>query len=294
MRFSFPIVNMAAFALLSISNATVNGQTTESPQQLVQKTVDHELSAAQNGPRFLAADRKEAGHGSQTKLLIDTNQGPVGLLVAVDDKPLTQEQRQAEDHRLDALVHNPDELRKKEKSAKEDADRVCRIMKALPNAFLYEPAGTEPGTQEVGKPGDELIRLKFRPNPNYQPPSRIEQVLMGMQGTIAIDPKQHRIARIDGTLIEEVSFGWGILGHLDSGGHYLVEQADVGGGNWDVTRMNLSFTGKLLILKSLNIKSSEVITDVHPVPPNLSFAQGVDLLKTRAAQLPATTAAKTP
>ena len=48
------------------------------------------------------------------------------------------------------------------------------------------------------------------------------------QGVILIDPTECRIAKIDGTLFKEVSFGWGILGHLDKGGHFLVEQRDVG------------------------------------------------------------------
>ena len=66
--------------------------------------------------------------------------------------------------------------------------------------------------------------------------------LSGMQGVVVIDPEASRIARIDGTLFKEVSFGWGILGHLDKGGHFLVEQRDVGDGSWDISRMSLNFT----------------------------------------------------
>jgi len=43
--------------------------------------------------------------------------------------------------------------------------------------------------------------------------------------------------------------------------------------------MDLAFTGKLLLFKSLNFKSTEVYSDFHPVPADLSFAQGVELLK---------------
>jgi len=106
-----------------------------------------------------------------------------------------------------------------------------------------------------------------------------------MEGFLLIDPVSRRIARIDGTLFKEVGFGWGILGHLDKGGHFLVEQSDVGDGSWEVSRMSLSFTGKILIFKSIAIKSEEVFSGFRRVPADTTFAQGVDLLKAEEAKL---------
>jgi hypothetical protein len=180
-------------------------------------------------------------------------------------------------------VRNPDELNRKRKQEKEDADHTERIMRALPDAFLYREDGTQAGSATVGHLGDELIRLKFRPNPNYNPPTRVEQVLTGMSGELLIDAKQKRIAEIDGTLQKDVGFGWGILGHLDEGGHFLVQQAVVEDHTWDITRMQLAFTGKILLIKKLNIQSTDIFFDFHPVPANLTFAQGVELLKKQAA-----------
>ena len=289
MRFDqLQALRLVVFALLAISGGTipVSGQTaSESPLQLIRETVDHEVAASNGSAKFMFTDRKETAHGAQTELLIETNEAMAGMVAAINDKPLTAERRRAEEGRLARLLDHPDELRKKQKAEKEDSERVNRIVKALPSAFLYEPDGTEIGSRSVGKPGDPLIRLKFRPNPKYQPSSHVEQVLVGMQGSVAIDARQHRIARIDGTLVREVSFGWGILGHLDQGGHFLVEQGDVGQGEWELTRMDLAFTGKILLLKSLSIKSDEVFSDFRPVAPTLTFAQGVELLKKQAGEL---------
>ena len=106
-----------------------------------------------------------------------------------------------------------------------------------------------------------------------------------MQGFVLIDSEARRIARIDGTLFKEVGFGWGILGHLDKGGHFLVEQRDVGDGSWDISRMSLSFTGKILLFKSIAIKSDEVFSDFRRVPADTTFAQGVEMLKAEEAKL---------
>jgi hypothetical protein len=257
----------------------------ESPVELVRRTVQRETAPGNSNVRAMFLDRKETPHGSQTKLIVETRDGMAGMLVAINDKPLTPEQRSAEEARLSELANNQEALKKKQKSEKEDEERETRIMKALPDAFLYEPDGTTGGNQTIGKAGDQLVRLKFRPNPKYTPPSHVEQVLTGMQGYLLIDADQHRIAKIDGTLTKEVGFGWGILGHLDRGGHFLVEQAEVIQGDWEVTHMSLSFTGKELLFKSLNIRSDEVFSDFRPAPSNLNFAQGVELLKKQEAEL---------
>jgi hypothetical protein len=256
------------------------------PADLVRKTVQNEVKASDGeSVRHMFLSRKETGHGSQTKLYCETRDAMAGMAIANDDKPLTPEQRQAEEARLRDLAGSPEELRKKRQREKDDAERIGRIVRAMPDAFLYEYAGTEPGRDGLGKPGSELVRLKFRPNPNYTPPTHTEQVLVGMQGELLIDAHTDRIARIDGTLFKEVGFGWGILGHLDKGGRFLVEQADVGDGSWDVHRMSLAFTGKILLFKRIDIKSTETFRDFHPVPKDLTFAQGVELLKKQESML---------
>jgi hypothetical protein len=256
-----------------------------SPAELVRRAIQNECAAGQGtGTRFMFKDQRRTPRISETKLMVETRDATAGLLVMQDGRPLTPEQRQAEEARLQNYIYNPQELRKKAKQEKEDAEHTTRILKALPDAFLYEPDGTEPGREDVGQPGDQLVRLKFRPNPNYNPPSKVEQVLTGMEGHLLVDPKESRIAKIDGTLKREVGFGWGILGHLDPGGRFLVQQANVGNHQWELTRLELSFTGKILFLKKLNIRSSDIFSDFRQVPSDLTFAQGVELLKKEAAE----------
>lgn len=250
------------------------------PAELVRRAVQNEAAASNgSGPRFMFKNERRTPRFSETKLMVETCDATAGLLVAVDSRPLTPEQRQAEEARLENYIHNPEQLNRKRKQEQEDAERTTKIVRALPEAFLYEADGTQPGTATIGRRGDELTRLKFRPNPNYNPPSHVEQVLTGMRGELLIDPKENRIAEIDGTLEKEVGFGWGILGHLDRGGRFLVQQADIGNHVWELTGMELSFTGKVLFFKRLNIHSSDVFTDFRPVPNSLTFAQGVELLK---------------
>lgn len=255
-----------------------------SPAELVRRAVNNEI-AVNSGPglHFMFKDHKQTVHLSQTKLIVETRDATAGMLIAQDDRPLTPQQQRAEEARLENYIHNPEELNKKRKQEKEDADHTTRILRALPDAFLYEPDGAENGSETVGRAGEQLVKLKFHPNPSYVPPTRVEQVLTGMSGHLLIDPKENHVAEIDGTLQKDVGFGWGILGHLDRGGRFFVQQADVSNGHWEVTGMELAFTGKILLFKRLNIRSKDVFTSFRPVP-DLSFAQGVELLKKEVAQ----------
>ena len=276
------LLSLAAGLVAAVQLA---GQTPSiPPQELVRQTVHNELRPS-DGVAFMFRDRKQTPRGSQTKLMVETRDAMAGLLIANDDHPLSAEQREAENARVDRFIKDPEELEKRKKEEKENAEHTERIMKALPDAFLYEYEGTEVGRQGVGHAGDTLTRVKFRPNPQYDPPTHVEQVLIGMQGYLLIDVPKRRIARIDGTLQRDVTFGWGILGHLDRGGHFLVEQADVGDGHWEISHMALDFTGKILLFKSLSIKSDEVESDFRSVPPNLTFAQGLEMLRKQEALL---------
>jgi hypothetical protein len=272
--------------LFLLGSGTAVAETSEgSPVALVREAVRNEIKSSDGGPKFMFREVSQGSDGSKTKLLVETRDAMAGLLIATDGHRLTPEQRRTEENRLEHLMNDPDDFKKKCKREKEDAERTKQIMSAFPEAFLYEEEGTAQGEEGLGGPGDELVRLKFRPNPKYSPPSHVEQILTGLQGTMLIDKRQHRIAKIDGNLIKEVGFGWGILGHLDRGGHFIVQQGDMGGGHWEITQMDLAFTGKALFFKTLNIKAKEVYSDFHPAPQDLSFAQGVELLKKQEALL---------
>ncbi len=272
--------SLSAGARPAAAEATIN------PTELVRAAVANEVAANNaSGSKHMFRSFKQTPQGSTTRLYVETKEAMAGLTIAYNNKPLSPDQLQGEENRLAGLAGSPEQLKHKHAQEQENADRTMRIVKALPDAFLYTYDGEERGNDQFGKSGAPLVRLKFRPNPAYQAPSHTEQVLEGMEGVVAIDPSERRIAQIDGTLFKEVSFGWGILGHLDKGGRFLVEQRDVGDDSWEISRMSLSFTGKILLFKSLSIKSDEVFTNFQRVPNTTTFAQGVKMLETEQAKL---------
>lgn len=251
------------------------------PVELVRKTVHNEIQAS--SAHFMFRDVKTTPKGSTTRIYVETKEGTAALTIASNGKPLSSEQRDAEQTRLERFLKYPDELRRKRAQERDDEEKTTRIVRALPDAFLYEYAGEETGSAEIGKLGDPLIKLRFRPNPAYRPPSHVEEVLTGMQGDILIDAVSFRLASIDGRLFRDVGFGWGILGRLNKGGHFVVHQLEVEDDFWEISSMTVSFTGKILLVKNLSIQSSEVFGDFKLVSSDLTFAQAIELLKKEEA-----------
>jgi hypothetical protein len=96
---------------------------------------------------------------------------------------------------------------------------------------------------------------------------------------VLVDAAHYRLAVIDGTLFKEVGFGWGILGHLDPGGRFTVQQQELDDNVWEISSMSVNFTGKILLFKNLSISSTETFTGFKRVPSDLTFAQALELLK---------------
>lgn len=278
-------VNIAgAWILLSAATGFAGQPTTVSPYhdpaELVHKAVQNEIQAANDDTAdFLFRGIKTTPQGSTTRLYVETREATAGLAIAYNGKPLTAQQRHEEEARIERFLKNPEELRKKREQERQNAERTLRITRAMPDAFLFEYAGEEMSSAGIGRAGEALVKLKFRPNPHYQPPSRVEEVLTGMEGYVLVDVTDYRIASIDGTLFKDVGFGWGILGHLDRGGRFMVQQEEVGDNLWEISSMTLQFTGKILLFKNLSISSTEVFSGFKQVPSDLTFAQALELLK---------------
>ncbi len=279
-----------AIVIWIASCVSVSAQTSSVPTpktaELVRAAIANEVSAANDTAiKFMFRSRKQTPKGLENRIYVEANETLATRIVGQNDHPLGPQEERAEADQLAALANDPDQLRKKQARDRQEVEHTLCILKALPDAFHFEYAGTEDSVSGLGKAGDKLVRLKFTPNPSYSPPTRVEQVLQGMEGYLLIDPRTERLARVDGTLFKDVTFGWGIFGRLDKGGHFRVQKADVGDGFWEITEMSLNFNGKILLIKSLSIVSDEVFSDFHRLPDNVPFAEGVELLKSEQVSL---------
>jgi hypothetical protein len=273
-RFRFGCVPAAVLVgLLAALPAWSQLKADIDPIELVRSASKNEMRASDVEQFYMFKDATEYKDHSVTKEIVRTKQGGLSTTLLLNGKPLTPEERQKEDAKLVKFANDSEARRKRRESSKADDQRAALMLTSLPDAFLYTYAGTDRGPS-----GEQLVHLKFKPNPKFEPPNHETAVYQGMEGDMIIDRSAMRIAKIDGTLFKDVDFGWGILGKLYKGGRFRIVQRDVGGGHWEEVEETLQFYGKILMVKSLTIWSSETMTDFRPIPSNLTTAQALDLL----------------
>ena len=217
--------------------------------------------------------RKQDEKGVTTKEIVETKDGDVARLISKDDKPLSADDAKAEMDRLNNLLAHPEIQEHRHKREQEDSGRADEMTKLLPDAFLYNFEGMVPG------PNGPAYRLTFKPNPNFNPPDREAEVYHGMEGELWLDQGQERIVKLDAHLIDDVNFGWGILGKLYKGGTLTIEQKDVGHHHWEATLLKLNLTGMALMIKPLSFQTTETSQDFQPFPVNMGYQDAIHLLK---------------
>lgn len=241
--------------------------------KLVRNMAWNELQASEHPAHYYRyLNRNLSPDGARTTDQIGTSQGVAERLVAVNGKPPNAQQRAANDQLLSKLVHSPRFRQSRLKDQKQDTARRDNVIKNLPQAFIYT---------FLGKTPDGLVHLKFRPDPNFSPSSRQALVLEGMAGQLWIDPSSQRMVKIDGTLIKDVTIGWGLLARLKKGGRFLMEQSQGTDGTWHQKLLSVDFDGSVLIFKSIHVHERIIRCCFKEVPDKLTMAQAVQMLRTQ-------------
>jgi hypothetical protein len=261
-------------AALMLSTAAVcQCEPSSGPQggnQLARAVVENELKAEDvDHARWMYRLQTRKGHTIEVSEVVETKDGSLWRQVAVNGHPLTAQEQQNEDERIQKLLQDRARHKKEQQSRREDSDQARKLLQMLPDAFDFSCAGTE------GK----LVKLNFVPNPNFRPSSRQAKVFHDMVGSVWVDPQEKRLAGIAGRLMKEVKFGGGLLGHLDQGGEFFVKQTEITPGHWDMTRLRVNMHGKALFFKTISVQQDEMRSDYHQVPENLTLSQAAEMLK---------------
>ena len=205
---------------------------------LLQRASEHELQALEDPKPYRYQETLDWNWGSETRSVVETPEGRVDRIVLFNGEPLSPDQQAKQQHRLEKLLSDHDAVKNELKDQKSETQRRARIVKAFPKAFFFDFAGRDKG----------LLRFDFRPDPDFSPKDRETQMYRGMEGSVWIQPVQERIVRIEGVLVKDVNFGWGIVGHLNKGGTYEIAQTQLSPGHWRITLLDVDLKGKTFLI----------------------------------------------
>jgi len=270
-------------ALLAISlTAPVWAQTpstaapAESALNLIRDVVYNETHTPERELRWEYRSERVTPGQHVLREQVETSQGTVFRVVAENGAPLDDVQRQQEEQRIEQSIQDTAALARTERENRDDEERLMRGLELLPQAMLF-------GYQ--GSPRDGVIAIAFRPNPAYSASGFEPRIVHALTGTVLVDARSRRLIEIRGTVAERVDFGFGMLGHLEKGGTFVVHRRQISGETWKTDVIDVHLAGKLLLLKSFSKDQRETRSDFRPVPGELTLAQAKEMLDAAANQI---------
>ena len=267
------MIFIASWVLLAlVLPPSAAAQPSEMPaNELVRRVLSNELKAENDDhSHWMFRLQSEAPNGtSEVEEVVQAKDGDLKRPILINGHQLTPAQQQEAERHIQQLLHNPSALKRSAKEKNEDAARSQRLLKMLPDAFLFR----------YGERRGDIVQLNFKPNPGFKPHTREAQVFHAMEGSIWLDTRENRLAHISGHLTREVKFGGGLLGHLDKGGVFDVQQAEVAPGYWELTVLDVHMTGKALFFKTIGAQQKIDKSDFKLIPDNLTIAQAAEILQ---------------
>jgi hypothetical protein len=264
---------LAGFLTAASLSCCAQNATVEDPGRLVRETVYNELHDHDRHGYWRYWVQQQTHNGTRMEEQVETVDGPVGRLLLQNGQPLDEQGEQLERSKLLSLRNSPSEQASRRQSYREDEQRIGRILALLPDAFLYQDAGTE----------NYCRHLRYTPNPKYTAHSVEARVFHQLSGDLWIDTRMKRLRRLDGRLKDDVNFGFGMLGRVNKGGWFRMVRTQVADNEWKTERLEVHMSGKALMLKSIAHDTSELRGGFEPVTPAMSFEQGLKVLEQTVA-----------
>ena len=255
--------------LLLCAASTLRAQSpTESAHDLVKDVVYNELQERRHLSLWQYRVDKRVGNQNTIEQEVETAAGPVLRVLARQGKTLDAAAQKKETDRLNNLLRNPAEQARMKQDHEAEEQRLEHLMAAMPDAFLYTYDGTDDGN----------LRLSFRPNPAYNPPTYETRVYHALSGQIWIQPQQKRLVKIDAHILNEIDFGYGLFGRIEKGGRFQIVREPVAENRWKTTMLNVHISGRVVFFKSINRDQDVKRSAFRPMPSNTSVKDAVTLL----------------
>ncbi len=244
--------------ILALSFPAVHAQT---PQQIIQQAVSEERTADQNDHSnwiYLEESDKPKEHILQW--VAGTQRGNVERVLEKDDHELPEAQQR---EFIQKFLHDTRAQNKQISEGNHDNQQIDDLLKLLPAAFVWTQTGVTLTTTS----------LHFEPAPDFHPPTREARVFSSMTGDLVVDNRQHRICKIKGHLIHDVTFGGGLLGRLKERSSFALEQQQVGPSIWELTGIHVHLEGNALLFKSVSLQQDDKRSRFQPEAANITLEQ---------------------
>ncbi len=200
-------------------------------------------------------------------------------LVERNGKPLTAEELAKEDQKQEAK-----EARKAARLYGEDASRRAsaeserrlketRTIDEIFRIYEFRIVGRE--TLD----GRGAIVLTFEPRPRVETETRSGKILKKFAGRAWIDEKDRQLVRVEAELMDNLSFGFGMLAKLKKGSRAQIQRRKVNDEIWLPAHARFMGHGRLFLVKGLHIDALSEYSDYRKFTVETEAAASPELPK---------------
>ena len=238
----------------------------EDARQFVQRAVQSELAKDRDDHSrwiYFETDRKDAR--SVKQWVAETREGSLRRVIELNGQPVPEAEQQS---KMDAYVRDTGARSKQRKNEQHDDQQAEELLNLLPQAFIWSNQGAN------GK----LTLLHFKPNPDFHPPDIEARVFAAMEGDMAVDTEQLRIASLKGRMIRDVLLLGGWVGRLNAGGTFNVERRETGNRIWQIVETHVHIQGHALIFKTISEQEDDVKSEFKQLENSTTLQQAAQEL----------------
>jgi hypothetical protein len=215
------------FQSAAFQNASFQSAAGMQAAEIVKRSVAANTADWNAQPQFSHRERDAKNGGQSKSYEVSMIEGsPYSRLVEIDNQPLSREQQQAEQAKLNREIarrQNESQSDRQARLAKYRSDRAEEhvLMQQMTQAFRFRTAG------EQVIDGVACYVLDAEPNPAYQPAVEKARVLLGMKGRLWIEKEHYHWVKVEAEVIHPVEIGL-FVAKVRPGTRFELEQAPLG------------------------------------------------------------------
>jgi hypothetical protein len=99
-----------------------------------------------------------------------------------------------------------------------------------------------------------------------------------MQGKVYVNARWKRLARLDGRLMDNIDFGYGLLGQLNKGGWFSLERTRANETDWKTEMLEIHVSGRAVLFKTIAKDTREERFGFRAVPRDISLGEAKRML----------------
>ncbi|MCC6366197.1 MAG: hypothetical protein IT165_21985 [Bryobacterales bacterium] len=253
---------MRLVVLCLIGGGLLSGQTIEENRKAIRKTIALLEKGEDNQSKFLFVRRREVREfdsQGQVKFseshtirreMVDGH--VITRLIARNGEALSAEEQKRQDTEIQTQVASM--AGQPPKPAPKVKNEEAEIIRELPDALDYRPAGTEK------RSGREAVVYEFQQRPAYKPKKLKFRMFEKVRGKCWIDKETGELMLVDAVVFDDVNIGFGVLGRIAKGTEFRMERREAAPGWWVVEAQKIKYDARVLVKalrREVDIRYSE-------------------------------------